>query len=183
LAIVLSASSIRVSWTAITDATGYKVYRSTAYNGEYSVISGASPVSGISYDNIGLSTSTTYYYKVSAIYAGASESALSSSYSSASTPAAAPTNVAATTTGRMITLTWTPAEGAGTHYVYCSLTGTPGTFAYVSSTSGAAAYIVTTIGYGGVPLAASTTYYFKVGTRLNALESEMSATANVTTGP
>jgi fibronectin type 3 domain-containing protein len=177
----LSTSSIRVSWTAVTSATGYKVYRSASYSGEYSVVSGASAVSGTSYDDTGLATNTTYYYKVSAIYADASESALSD-YSSARTRVPAPTNVAATASGRIITLTWTPVVGATEYFIYCSLTGADGTFAYAGFTY-SAAHIVAGIGYlTGVPLAASTTYYFKVSAYVNYTEGEMSSTVNATTG-
>jgi uncharacterized protein (TIGR02145 family) len=77
-----SPSSIIVSWSAVTGATGYYVYRSASVAGTYTKVGDVTSTS-TSYTNTGLSTGTTYYYKVSA-YNGSSgsESALSS-YASA----------------------------------------------------------------------------------------------------
>jgi len=72
---VASASSITVSWSSVSGAAGYRVYRSTSASGTYSQV--GSTTTSISYTNNGLSASTTYYYKVSA-YNNAGESALSS---------------------------------------------------------------------------------------------------------
>ena len=73
-----SSSSITVSWSSVTGATGYKVYRSTSSSGTYSSVG---DVPTTSYTNTGLTAGTTYYYKVSA-YNSAGESA-QSSYASA----------------------------------------------------------------------------------------------------
>jgi endo-1,4-beta-xylanase len=62
-----SSSSITVSWTTVTGATSYKVYRSSTSGGAYSLI--GSPASN-TYTDTGLSASTIYYYEVSAVNAG-----------------------------------------------------------------------------------------------------------------
>ncbi len=76
-ATVASASQINLSWTAVSGATSYTVYRSTD-NVSYSSI--ATPTE-VTYNNTsGLSASTLYYYKVTATNAqgeGASSSAAS----------------------------------------------------------------------------------------------------------
>ncbi|MDR1786901.1 MAG: fibronectin type III domain-containing protein [Treponema sp.] len=59
-----SSSSIQVSWSAVTGAASYTVYRSDSAGGTYSAI--ASGISAVSYTDSGLPVETTRYYKVSA---------------------------------------------------------------------------------------------------------------------
>ncbi|WP_244226743.1 S-layer homology domain-containing protein [Paenibacillus protaetiae] len=61
-----SSSAIGLSWTASEHATGYNVYRAASANGDYSKIN-AQLITGTQYQNSGLSASTTYYYKVTAV--------------------------------------------------------------------------------------------------------------------
>jgi len=56
-----SATSIKVSWSAISGATGYEIFRSTASAGIYSMIKSQTAISFI---NTGLVTGRYYYYKV-----------------------------------------------------------------------------------------------------------------------
>ena len=72
-----TSTSLTISFNAVTGATGYKVYRARSASGTYSLI--ASPTT-TNYTNSGLSSATTYYYKVSATNAGG-ESAKSTSAS------------------------------------------------------------------------------------------------------
>jgi hypothetical protein len=58
-----SSSSLLVSWSSVSGATSYQVYRATSSSGTYSYV--ASTIAA-SYTDTGLSSSTTYYYKVSA---------------------------------------------------------------------------------------------------------------------
>jgi len=59
-------TSVELIWQANNAATGFNVYRSDSSAGTYTKING-SPVSGASFVDRGLTQSTTYYYKVSAI--------------------------------------------------------------------------------------------------------------------
>ncbi len=69
-----TSTSITMTWNAVSGAAGYKLYKSSAIDGNYNeVYSG----SNTSYAETGLTAATTYYYKASAINAGG-ESALSS---------------------------------------------------------------------------------------------------------
>jgi len=70
-----SSSTIRISWSAVTDATDYYVYRSLSASGFYSIVGSTA---NTSYTDTGLSPGTTYYYKVSAISRTYKESPLSS---------------------------------------------------------------------------------------------------------
>jgi cellulose 1,4-beta-cellobiosidase len=68
------AKKITLSWTAVSGATSYNVYRSTSAAGTYSNI--ASAVTATTYANIGLPNKTTFYYKITAVN-GAGEGAFS----------------------------------------------------------------------------------------------------------
>jgi hypothetical protein len=70
----LSSTSIQVSWNALIGAASYKVYRSSSATGNYTGI-GTTP--GTSYNNTGLTVSTPYYYKVSAVTSSNAEGELS----------------------------------------------------------------------------------------------------------
>ena len=61
-AVKASATSIKVSWPAISSTTGYYIYRA-AGAGAYSKIK---TIAGSSYINAGLAKSKTYHYKVKA---------------------------------------------------------------------------------------------------------------------
>jgi len=78
-----SAASINLSWTQTSGATSYDIYRSATSNGTFSRL-GSEPTVGsgssTSYGDTGLSASTTYYYKISALNASG-ESAASSAVS------------------------------------------------------------------------------------------------------
>ena len=82
--IAASANSITVSWSAVSGAAGYHIYRSESASGAYAQV-GTVLSSATSYTASGLSPNTTYYFKVSA-YSSAGESP-QSPYTSAKTNA------------------------------------------------------------------------------------------------
>lgn len=57
-------TNAKVTWNAVDNATGYKLYRSTEVNGTYKLLK---TTTDTTYQNSGLSVGTQYYYKVSAI--------------------------------------------------------------------------------------------------------------------
>jgi|GEM_PF-1940120 len=61
-----STSSISISWNIVSEATGYNVYRSTSENGTYTRLN-STPLNERDFNNTGLSSYATFYYKVSAI--------------------------------------------------------------------------------------------------------------------
>lgn len=65
-----TASSVALSWTAVSGASGYHVYR----NGSKIT---ATPSAAITYTDSGLSASTTYNYQVSSVDSASAESTLS----------------------------------------------------------------------------------------------------------
>jgi poly(3-hydroxybutyrate) depolymerase len=73
-----TASSIALSWSAASGATGYNVYR----NGAKIT---ATPVTATSYTSTGLAASTSYSFQVSSIGAGSVEGALSAAVAGSTT--------------------------------------------------------------------------------------------------
>jgi hypothetical protein len=95
-----SSSSIRITWSAPTSGgtpSYYNIYRATSYNGTYSYID---YTTSTSYTDSGLSSSTTYYYKVAA-------------YNSAGTGPQSAYDSATTSGGGG---TWTPSYSYSTMY-------------------------------------------------------------------
>lgn len=75
-----TTSQITVSWTAVSGATSYDVYRSTSSSGTYTRLGTEPTTTGVSYINTGLASGATYYYKVTSLNASG-ESAASSAVS------------------------------------------------------------------------------------------------------
>lgn len=59
-----SGKTISLSWTSVSNADSYNIYRSSAAGGTYNKIGTSASAS---YDDSNLNYSTTYYYKVSAV--------------------------------------------------------------------------------------------------------------------
>jgi hypothetical protein len=83
-AAALSSNSIRLSWSSVSYATAYRIYRSRSQNGDYRAV-GKMNVSSTSsstyvFTDYDLSPGTTYYYKV-AVVAYDAEGILSTSAS------------------------------------------------------------------------------------------------------
>jgi titin len=172
-----SSTSISVSWTAVSGATSYKVFRSATSGGTYTQV--GTPASS-PYADAGLTASTAYYYKVSAVNS-AGESG-QSSYASATTQApplqapGIPTGVGATATSSMaISVSWTAVNGATSYKIFRSpVSG--GTYYMQVGTSATSPYLNT-------GLTASTPYYYKVSAVNSVGESAQSSEATATTPP
>ncbi|MEV0455510.1 extracellular catalytic domain type 1 short-chain-length polyhydroxyalkanoate depolymerase [Catellatospora methionotrophica] len=159
--------SVGLSWSAVSGATGYHVYR-----GGVKVT--ASPVGGPSYTDNGLAASTTYSYTVRAVNAageGAASGAVSATTAATPPPGpAAPTGLAVTSvTDSSVSLYWSAVSGATGYHVYrggVKVTGAP-----VSATS-----------YTSTGLAASTGYSFAVSAvNGSGVEGALSAAVPATT--
>jgi fibronectin type 3 domain-containing protein len=166
------ASGLQVSWTAVSSATSYKVYRSTTYNGVYSHVQTSSLTN---YTNTGLASNTRYYYKVSAVNASGEGS--QSSYQSALTLPSAPTNVTAVEqSAQSINISWTAASGSITKYFIYRSTLSEGVYALVDSTLSGAYVSKTVTGH-----LANTSYHFKVKSKNSSGYSDFSASDSATT--
>lgn len=176
---VVSQNQLTVTWTAASGATSYNVYRSTAP--AVQVIAGnkvSSANTATSYSDTGLTATTAYYYKVTAVNS-AGES-IGSAEVAGTTPApavavpAAPTGLSANAaSASQINLAWTGATNATGYNVYRAMaanvsitpankiTTTPITAFSFNDTTG---------------LASTTSYYYKVTSLNSAGESLLGST-------
>ena len=137
-----SSPQIKISWNSVSNATSYKVYRSSSSSGTYSQL-GSATSNTYSYDNNPLSGYN--YYKVKAV-----NSAGESSYSSyayynntgggggGTTVPNAPTGVTATNVGTssspQIEISWNAVSNATSYKVYRSSSAS-GSYSLLGSTS------------------------------------------------
>ncbi len=173
----LSASAgdaqVALSWTASTNATGYKVFRATGAGGY-----GTAPlatVTGTSYSDTSAINGTTYYYSVKATGIGG-DSPFSNEVSAlpVAPPApAAPTGLRASVYSNQISLSWTAPAGA-TSYIVRRATASAGPYSSLPAT-------VTGTYYNDSGLPFSTTYYYRVIAVNNGGQSPESATVSATT--
>jgi galactose oxidase len=179
-ATTVSSSQINLSWTdnAATES-GFTVERSA--DGVSFVTIATLGANATSYQNTGLSPSTTYRYRVSAQNSAGSSNP--SNIATATTAAATPTSVAAPTTltaaaasASQINLAWVDNANNETGYsVERSVNGT--TFTQIASLA------ANVTKYSNTGLAANTRYYYRVRAVSGTLFSSYSNVANVKTRP
>ncbi|MGO8669826.1 MAG: fibronectin type III domain-containing protein [Capsulimonadaceae bacterium] len=166
-------NQVVLTWTAVTGAASYDVYRGTASGGE-SATPIATGVTTASYTNTGLTAGTAYYFKVTSVDAGGT-SAQSPEVSATptGTAPAAPTGLTATAGNAQVALSWTASSGATSYNVYrgTSSGGESGT---------AIATGITTASYTNTGLTNGTTYYYKVAALNSYGTSSMSSEASAT---
>jgi len=161
-----TASSIALAWTASTDnvgVTGYQILRAPGTTGGTFAQVGTSTTT--SFNNTGLTASTTFRYQVRAVDAAGNTSAVSNTVTASTQagggdtqPPTAPSNLASTgTTSTSVSLSWTGStDNVGvTGYQILRAPGTTGgTFAQVGTS--------TTTSFTNSGLTASTTYRYQV---------------------
>ena len=143
----------KVTWSSVSRASYYEVYRATSKSGSYSYI-------GYTYDTSYVDTSasvgTTYYYKVCAISGDYYyEDSLYSNIVSRTCDLPRPTNVKDTrsaSTGK-VTVSWDPVPGADKYSVYYSTDG-GSNYSLLKTVTG------TSLTHGSAPV--GKTIYYKV---------------------
>lgn len=163
-----SMTSVKLSWAAIANATGYTVYRAEAADGEFVALQ-AEPITVTSFEDSELEANKTYYYQVT-VWISGQESAPSDTVAvqTLADPPAIPTglNVDEVTTST-VKLSWTTVEAAEGYNVYraAAIDGD-----YVKVTAEA----LESASYTDSSLASNTVYFYKV-TAVNLKgESELS---------
>ena len=146
-------SSIKVTWSAVTGASGYVVYRATSSTGSYTSVGTATSTS---FTNTNIGTGITYYYKVRA-YRTVGGTKVYGPYSASAT---AKTSMSYPTTARAarasstsIKVTWSAVSGATRYEVWHS-TSSGGTYTLVATTA--------SLYYTNGSLTTGKTYYYKV---------------------
>ncbi len=182
------ATSITLSWSAPSNTggvaiSGYKIESSPNGTSGWTDVESNTGSTGTSYPHNGLTASTTYHYRVSAI--NSVGTGVASSTASATTTAAtvpdAPTNLSATAGGAIsITLSWSAPTNTGGvaisgYQIEFSLNGTSG-WTDVESNTGSTSTSHTHNG-----LTASTTYYYRVSAINSVGTGAASTTASATT--
>ena len=146
-------NSIILTWTADAGATGYSIYRSTSPTSGFTYLKGATKNS---YTDTGLTTGTTYYYRIKTyIMAGTLKvvSPLSITVNAKPIPAK-PTGVVAVSAGyNSNKLTWDTVDGATGYSIYRSTSPTSG-FTYLKG--------ATKNSYTDTGLTTGTTYYYQI---------------------
>jgi hypothetical protein len=140
-----------LSWSAVTDATGYKVYWNTTSG--VTTASNQFAVTANSTTHTGLPSGLTYYYRIATQFGG-QESGLSAEVSAAVVVPTV-TNVNIVSTPTQNDLSWN-AVGTASYRIYWNTTGSPTTSdPYIAVASG-----VTSYSHAGLDSAAS--YYYTV---------------------
>ncbi|MFB7141327.1 fibronectin type III domain-containing protein [Gottfriedia sp. NPDC056225] len=150
-----SYNSVKTSWSAVSGASGYEVYRSTSSNGTYSRVG---TITSTSYTNSSLTTNKTYYYKVKSyrVVSGKKVYGNYSSVVSAKPIPSVPTNFNATKVSSTSSkVSWSSVSGASGYEIYRS-TSITGSYSLVKST--------TSTSYTNSSLTKKKTYYYKVRT-------------------
>src|SRR5207249_6705337 len=186
-ATTVSASQVNLSWTAPADnggssITGYKIERSTNGGSTWSTLVANTGSAATTYSDAGLTHTTTYAYRVSAINSVGTGSP--SSTASATTLAVAPSSPSALTatvaSSSQINLSWTaPSDNGGSAIIgYMIERSTDGgtTWTNVISNSGS-----TSTTYSDVGLAHSTSYTYRVSAINSVGTGSPSSTASATT--
>ncbi len=152
-----TTSSLQLSWTdTSSNESGFRVYRST--DGTNFTLIGSAAAGSTTYTDTGLSSSTTYTYKVSAWNSGGETASSTSTGTTQAIVVApnAPANITfanITTTG--LTLNWTDAASNETGYrVYRSTDGV--NFTKVADLA------ANSTSFADSGLSNNTTYYYKV---------------------
>lgn len=170
LTAVNNDTGIELTWSPVTDAVSYNVYRSTTAGTPGSMIN-TEPVTTTTYGDYEAATGVAYYYTVTAVNANGLESDKSAEVS-AQLALPAPTGVAANNNGTGITVSWTPVSGATGYNVYRS------------TTAGGAGTLLTTAplpstAFDDINVTHGTTYYYTVTAVGTNQESVKSAEVSV----
>ena len=169
-----SASEISLSWSAVADATHYKLYRSATSEGSFAQIGG--DIAATDYvDNSGLAANTSYYYQLAACN-GNGCSSRSSAVSATTAPETPETPTATAQSESAISISWSAVAGA-THYKLYRSATSGGLFDQIGGDIAATDYV------DDNDLAANTSYYYQLAACNGNGCSSRSSVVSATTSP
>ena len=174
-ALPASTTAIRLEWAPVSGAASYDIERSidtVAWNAVASTDGGQTQ-----YTDVGLSSGTTYYYRVVAFVEG--QDASTSDVVSATTTvdtSTAPVLTSATGSATSIDLEWSDVDGELGYRIERSPDGTSGWTGIGTTGQGRDPYTDT-------GLASATTYYYRVVALTSDGESPPSTVVSATTDP
>ena len=161
-----NATSAKISWSSVSGATKYYIYRASSISsGSYSLVS---TTTSTSYTNSGLTSGSTYYYRVAAYKSGlgnkSQPAGVKLSFSAPVITKACPTGTTS------VSLSWDKVYNATGYYVYRS-TSSSGTYSKIATVSGTS--------YSNSGLTSGTTYYYKVAAYNSSSTSSLSGYKSV----
>lgn len=146
--------SLKITWTAVQNASGYQIYRATSANGNYTLVSTVADGKTTSFKNYELTTGKNYYYKVVAYGQYVEALSEASAYSYAKPAPLKPTNVKLTKkNSTSINISWKKVTGATGYAIYRS-TSKNGKYTKVATTKSTS--------FTNKKLKSKKTYYYKV---------------------
>lgn len=151
-----TTTAAEITWSPVSNITGYNVYRSTSKNGSFTKVGSTTTAS---FTDKGISKGKTYYYKVASYVNSDGKQAISaySSVVSVSASAPAPTQISAKKAkSGAAKITWNKSTGANGYEVYMS-TSANGKYTKAGTINKSA-----TITYTKSGLKSGKTYFFKV---------------------
>ena len=134
LTVRYSVGYLILSWTAVTGANGYNVYRGTSSGGEGTVPIASTSSSTVTYSDGSIVGGTTYYYEVTADTASGESARSNEASGSETAPLSAPTTLVATPGATQITLNWTTVPAATSYNIFRTTATTASTYLASSST-------------------------------------------------
>ena len=157
-----------VSWTKVSGAAQYEVYRST--NGKnFSIVR---RTAALSYTDTSAAAGTTYYYQVRAINGSVkSDFSPAQSIQCAVASLNAPTMTLTSAASGQPVISWTRVNGAAQYEIYRSATGKANSFSIIRRTSA--------LTYTDVNAAAGNTYYYVVRAISGSVKSAFCAAQTI----
>ncbi|WP_343339120.1 immunoglobulin-like domain-containing protein [Terrisporobacter petrolearius] len=150
-------NSNKVTWSKVSGASGYEVYRATSKTGTYSLNKTVKSGSTLSYSNTGLTTGKIYYYKVRS-YKLVDGKKVYSNYSDivSASPKLFTPSVTLSKGSKKATVKWKKISGASGYEIYRS-NSKSGTYSKVKSISRGS-----TTSYTNSGLTSKKVYYYKI---------------------
>ncbi len=150
-----TSSSIKLSWSKVSNADGYKIYRSTSKNGTYTKIKDITKNSTLNYTNSNLYSNKKYYYKIKSFKTSKGKKYYSyySDIIKGETKLSTPTVKLSTPKSKSIKVSWNKIPGAKGYEVYRA-TSKSGPYSKRTTTSN--------LSYTNTKLTKNKNYYYKV---------------------
>lgn len=149
--------TLKIKWSKVSGANGYRIYRSTSENGKYTKVATIKSGSTLSYKDTKLTTGKKYYYKIRA-YRTVNKSNVYGKYSESKAGTPVPSKVtglkAASVNANKVKLTWNKVSGAKSYTIYRS-TSKNGTYKAIKTGC-------TKTSYTNSKLTNGKKYYYKV---------------------
>ncbi len=170
-------SQINLSWTDnSTNETGFEIQRSLSSGSGFSTIH-TTAANTTSYNNTGLASSTTYYYRIRAVNGeGASAFTSNTNATTGAETITGPSNlVAATSSATSINLSWSDNSSNETGFQIQRAPTAGGTFTTIHTTAANAT------SYTNTGLTSNTTYYYRIRATNGTVNSAFTGVASATT--